>query len=206
MDRPANSGYVLVVEDDPYNGPFTQQLLQSAGFRADLAQSAEEGLALLERDTRNGPDVILLDVNLPGMNGFETAQKLKEHPEFQYIPVIIFTAHDSLERRIEGLSKGGDDFLKKPFEPDELLARVNAMLRIRGLYRNLRHERQVNRRLSLSLDRSERLSNLLGRSREMRKLSELILNISDSNSHVLIQENPEREKKSLPERSTKKAN
>ncbi len=187
MNESTNSGYVLVIEDDPYNGPFTQQLLESAGFRADLVQSAEAGMALLERESPNGPDVILLDVNLPGMSGFEMAPKLKEHPEFQYIPVIIFTVNDTLESRIEGLSKGGDDYLTKPYEPDDLIARVNAMLRIRGLYRSLRQARQVNRQLSRSLDRSEKLSNLLGRSPKMRDLSELILNISDTDSHVLIQ-------------------
>ncbi|MFH1116066.1 MAG: sigma-54 dependent transcriptional regulator [Pseudomonadota bacterium] len=187
MNESTISGYVLVIEDDPYNGPFTQQLLESAGFRADLVLSAEAGMDLLERESPNGPDVILLDVNLPGMSGFEMAPRLKEHPEFQYIPVIIFTVNDTLESRIEGLSRGGDDYLTKPYEPDDLIARVNAMLRIRGLYRSLRHERQVNRQLSRSLDRSERLSNLLGRSPEMRELSELILNISDTDSHVLIQ-------------------
>ncbi|MDQ7782236.1 MAG: sigma-54 dependent transcriptional regulator [Desulfomonilaceae bacterium] len=187
MNETTNSGYVLVIEDDPYNGPFTRQLLESAGFRADLVQTAEAGLALLEREILNGPDVILLDVNLPGISGFEMAPKLKEHPEFQYIPVIIFTVNDTLESRIEGLTRGGDDYLTKPYQPDELIARVNAMMRIRGIYRSLRHERQVNRQLSLSLDRSERLGNLLGRSSKMRDLADLILNVSGTDSHVLIQ-------------------
>ncbi len=187
MSESTNSGYVLVIEDDQYIGPYTQQLLESAGFRVDLVQSAEAGMELLEREIDNGPDVILLDVNLPGMSGFEMAPKLKEHPEFQYIPVIIFTVNDELESRIEGLRRGGDDYLTKLCKEQELIARVNAMLRIRGLYRSLRHERQMNRQLSRSLDRSERLSNLLGRSPKMRDLSELILNISETDSHVLIQ-------------------
>lgn len=187
MEDFSNSGHVLIIEDDPYNGPFTQQLLQSAGFRADLVVSAEEGLALLEGHDHDGPDMILLDVNLPRMDGFELASKLKAHSEYQYIPVIIFTVHDSLESKIEGLTRGGDDYLTKPYEPDELIARVNTMLRIRRLYESLRQERQENRRLTRSLDRAERLSNLLGRSPRMREIRDLILDISDTDSHVLIQ-------------------
>ncbi len=187
MEGHPHSGHVLVIEDDPYNGPFTQQLLQGAGFRADLAISAEDGLALMELARDGGPDVILLDVNLPGMDGLEMASKMKAHPEFQYIPIIIFTVHDTLEYKIEGLNRGGDDYLIKPYEPDELIARVNAMLRIRHLYRSLKHERLENRRLARSLDVGERLSNLLGRSSPMRKIAELIMDISDSDSHVLIQ-------------------
>jgi DNA-binding NtrC family response regulator len=181
------SGRVLIIEDDPYNGPFAQELLRGAGFRADLVTSAEEGLALLEKSGDDEPDVILLDVNLPGMDGTELVPKLKSHGQFQYIPVIIHTVHDSLEHRIEGLNKGGDDYLTKPCAPDELIARVNAMLRIRRLYRSLRHERQVNHRLSRTLDGTERLCNLLGRSRQMRHIAELILDISSTDSHVLIQ-------------------
>lgn len=177
----------MIIEDDQYNGPFTQQLLQGAGFRADLVISAEDGFGLLEQGPDGGPDVILLDVNLPGMDGLEMASKLKADPEFQYIPVIIFTVHDTLDYIIEGLNRGGDDYLTKPYDPDELIARVNAMLRIRHLYRSLKYERLENRRLTRTLDVGERLSNLLGRSSPMRRIAELIMDISDSDSHVLIQ-------------------
>lgn len=187
MNGLSHSGRILVIEDDPYNGPFAQQLLQAAGFNADLAVSAEDAWDLLEKDDGHNPDTILLDVNLPGMDGLAFAEKLKSHPEFQYIPVIIFTVHDSLEYKIEGLNRGGDDFLTKPYEPDELIARVNAMLRIRRLYSSLRHERQVNRRLTEALDKTEKLCNLLGRSPAMRGIADMILDISDSDSHVLIQ-------------------
>lgn len=187
MNGPYNSGYVLIIEDDPYNGPFTQELLRAAGFRADLTISAEEGLELLERSDEDSPDMILLDVNLPGMDGFELVSKLKAHQEFQYIPVIIFTANNSLDYKIEGLNRGGDDYLIKGYQPDELIARVNAMLRIRRLYRSLNHERQVNRKLTRTLDRNEKLASRLGRSPQMREICELILDISMSDSNVLIQ-------------------
>jgi DNA-binding NtrC family response regulator len=186
MDRAHHNGHVLVIEDDRFNGPYTQQLLQQEGFRAELVVSAEEGLAFLEQNDEC-PDMILLDVNLPGMDGLELVSKLKAHPEYQYIPVIIFTVHDSLEDKIEGLNRGGDDYLTKPYEADELIARVNAMLRIRGLYYSLSLERQVNRKLTRTLDRMEKLRDLLGRSPEMRKICELIVDISTTDSHVLIQ-------------------
>jgi len=187
VSEPTELGRVLIIEDDPYNGPFTQELLTGVGFRADLAVSAEAGLAVLENADHDGPDMILLDVNLPGMSGLEMVEKLKAHPEFQYIPVVMFTVHDSLESKIEGLNRGADDYLTKPYQPDELIARVNSMLRIRRLYGSLRHERLVNRRLSRTMDRGEKLSNLLGWSSQMRRICELILDVSDTDSHVLIQ-------------------
>ncbi|MEW6114169.1 MAG: sigma-54 dependent transcriptional regulator, partial [Thermodesulfobacteriota bacterium] len=187
MVSPSRPGRVLIIEDDPINGPFTQELLESAGFRADLAVSAEEGLTILEHDPDDKPDMILLDVNLPRKSGLELVGELKDDPELQYIPVTLFTVQDSLESKIEGLNRGADDYLTKPYEPDELIARVNAMMRIRRLYRSLRHERQENRRLSSTMDRSERLMNLLGRSRQMRLICDLIIDIAETDSHVLIQ-------------------
>jgi len=187
METDSSSGRILVIEDDPYNGPFTKKLLLAHGFRVDLATSAEDGMALLNAGQEGEPDTILLDVNLPGMDGLEMAAKLKAHHEFQYIPVIIFTVHDSLEDKIKGLESGGDDYLTKPYEPDELIARVRATLRTRKLLCSLRHERQVNRKLSRTLDRSERLVSRLGRSPEMRLICDLILDISSTDSHVLIQ-------------------
>ena len=187
MDGSRETGRILIVEDDPFNGPFAQELLRASGFEADLAVSAEEAFEILRKDEAGATDTILLDVNLPGMDGLEFAGVLKAHPDYQYIPVIIFTVHDSLESKIEGLNRGGDDYLTKPYEPDELIARVNAMLRIRRLYRSLREERQTNIRLTRTIDGSQRLSNLLGLSHEMRKIGELILDISGSDSNVLIQ-------------------
>ncbi|MFH0826201.1 MAG: sigma-54 dependent transcriptional regulator [Pseudomonadota bacterium] len=187
MAASSYSGRILVIEDDPYNGPFTQHLLKSVGFRAELKESAEDGLEAIGQASGEGPDVILLDVNLPGMSGLDLLERLKSHRDYQYIPVILFTVHDSLESKIDGLNRGADDYLTKPYEPDELIARVNAMLRIQRLYQSLRLERQANRRLNRTLDRGERLSDLLGRSQPMRRIRELIFDIADTDSNVLIE-------------------
>lgn len=187
MESRSNTGHVLIVEDDEINGPFAQQLLESEGFQVDLVVSAEAGLDLLHKRSNDGPDMILLDYNLPGMNGFELAAKLKKDPEFQYVPILLFSVDDSLESKKKGLDSGGDDYLTKPYESEELVARVNAMVRVRSLYQSLRNARKENRRLNLTLDRGERLSNLLGRSSQMRRICELILDISSSDSNVLIQ-------------------
>ncbi|MGC8603804.1 MAG: sigma-54-dependent transcriptional regulator, partial [Desulfomonilaceae bacterium] len=185
MNDQPKLGHVLVVEDDPFNGPFTTELLSGSGFHTNLVGSAEQAFEFLENSEESAPDIILLDVNLPGMDGLEMAAKLKAHNEFQYIPIIIFTVHDTLEFKIQGLNSGGDDYLTKPFDPDELIARVNAMMRIRRLYRSLKHERGENRKLTQTL--SQKLENLLGRSQKMRAICDLILDISDSDSNVLIQ-------------------
>ncbi|MGD9817614.1 MAG: sigma-54-dependent transcriptional regulator, partial [Desulfomonilaceae bacterium] len=187
MDVNQASAKILIVEDDPINGPFTRELLRSAGFKASLVTSAEQGYEILKGSEENHPDVILLDVNLPGMDGFELASILKNHPVFQYIPIIIFTIHDSLQHKIEGLNRGGDDYLTKPYEADELLARINAMLRIRKLYQSLSDERKKNRLLTQAIDSSDRLSGLLGRSSKMKPICDIIVDISASDSNVLIQ-------------------
>lgn len=187
MESTGTSARILIIEDDQFNGPFTRELLKSAGFEAELVTSAEDGFDLLKASEEHCPDVILLDVNLPGMDGFKLASILKSHSVFQYIPIIIFTVHDSLQHKIDGLNSGGDDYLTKPYDPDELLARINAMLRIRQLYASLREERKKNLKLSHALNSSDRLSDLLGRSSKMRPICDLILDISASDSNVLIQ-------------------
>ncbi len=185
MNNPTSSGHLLIVEDDEFNGPYTKKILEDRGFSADLVVSAEDGLHVLDHSAE--PDAILLDVNLPGIDGFEMAARLKAHPRFQYIPIIIFTSDLSFERKIEGLNVGGDDYVTKPYETDELIARVNAMLRIRRLYQSLREERERNHALSVTMYRSERLGNRLGRSLSMRRICNLIDRVSRSDSNVLIQ-------------------
>jgi len=117
---------VLLVDDDLDLLTVTGFALQQAGF---LVVTAHDGPAALEVFRREQPDVAVLDINMPRMNGFELAQKLREKSR---IPVLMLTARSEEEDVVKALSLGADDYLTKPFSPKILLARVKALLRRAG--------------------------------------------------------------------------
>lgn len=119
---------ILIVEDDAALRLSLQLLLRSRGFRVVAAKDGEEGLeaAFSER-----PDLVLLDLMMPKLNGFEVCREIRRRdPE---LPVLFLTAKTDLEDRVRGLSLGADDYVLKPFVPDELVARVHAALRRKRL-------------------------------------------------------------------------
>ncbi len=117
-------GTVLVVEDD---APIRRGLVDALRFAGYALLEAENGAQGLEMALRTQPDLILLDVAMPEMDGFEVLQRVREtHPG---LPVIMLTARGSEEDRVRGLRKGADDYVVKPFSTSELLARVEAVLR-----------------------------------------------------------------------------
>ncbi len=115
---------ILVVEDEFPMRLALEDCLAAEGFRVITASQGEEGLTLaLEQK----PDLVLLDVMMPVMNGFEVCQELRKHqPE---VPILILTAKGHVDDRVRGLDLGADDYLVKPFVPQELLARLRALLR-----------------------------------------------------------------------------
>ena len=119
---------LLVVEDDPTLRLGLQKTLRSAGYRVRCAATGPEGLAaaLAER-----PDLVLLDVMLPGKNGFEVCEELRAHDA--ELPILMVTAKGEEHDRVRGLRLGADDYVVKPFGVQELLARVDAALRRRRL-------------------------------------------------------------------------
>jgi DNA-binding response OmpR family regulator len=117
---------VLLVDDDLDLLTVTSFALQQAGF---LVVTAPDGPAALEVFRREQPDVAVLDINMPRMNGFELAQKLRERSR---VPVLMLTARSEEEDVVKALSLGADDYLTKPFSPKILLARVKALLRRAG--------------------------------------------------------------------------
>jgi DNA-binding response OmpR family regulator len=115
---------ILVVDDDPMGSRMLQFLLNEEGYTVDAVDGPRGALALVERQP---PDLLLLDVNMPHTNGFDLYRRLRD---LDYdIPVIFVTAKGELDDRLQGLRMGADDYICKPFQPAELLARVEAVLR-----------------------------------------------------------------------------
>ncbi len=116
----------LIVEDDADIGQLVARYLQKAGFVATVLTSGRDVMAQARREP---PDVLLLDVMLPGMNGLELCRALRADTATALVPIILLTARDGEEERIAGLETGADDYITKPFSPKEVVARVRALLR-----------------------------------------------------------------------------
>lgn len=115
---------ILIIEDDQSLLENTQTQFAKAGFGVDIAATAEEGLSLLEV---NEYDSIVLDINLPDGNGFEICEKVRKQENTT--PIIIMTARDAVSDKIKGLDLGADDYVLKPVDSQELIARVKALIR-----------------------------------------------------------------------------
>ena len=114
---------VLVVEDDEDIALALQRSLRMEGYEV---RTAADGEAALEEGRAFAPDLVILDLGLPKIDGIDVARSLRSDDD---VPILILTARDALESRVEGLDSGADDYLVKPFERQELLARMRALLR-----------------------------------------------------------------------------
>ena len=118
---------ILLIDDAPDTVRMIAEALAEAGYTVLVATDGATALKRLERIT---PDAVLLDACMPGMDGFETCRRLKQAPGMRTVPVIFMTGLAETERLVEGLSAGGIDYLVKPVVPDELVARLQAHLRV----------------------------------------------------------------------------
>jgi signal transduction histidine kinase len=132
------TGLILIVDDTPTNLDILSEALSDAGYDVAIATSGERALQQLQR---RSPDLILLDVMMPGIDGFETCQRLKANPITSDIPVIFMTALADETNKIKGFEYGAIDYITKPFQEREILARVSTHLQLRLLTQNL--EQQV---------------------------------------------------------------
>jgi adenylate cyclase len=156
---------ILVVDDTPHNVKLLTDLLGVKGYAVASAATGEEGLAKL---TTEKPDLVLLDVMMPGMSGYEVCQRIRANPETALLPVVLVTSLDPQQERVKGIEAGADDFLSKPINQPELFARVRSLLRVKALQdevarhtealkvSNLKLEQRVDEQLT-QLDRLSQL-------------------------------------------------
>jgi two-component system, cell cycle response regulator len=121
---------ILVVDDNPDNVDIIDARLSSRGYAIETASNGQEAL---DKVRANPPDLILLDVMMPLIDGFEVSRRIKNDRELPFIPIILVTARTESEDKVEGLDAGADDYLGKPIDFPELEARVRSMLRIKKL-------------------------------------------------------------------------
>lgn len=133
-DNDRSLANVLVVDDTPANLEVITETLSSAGYQVMVAISGDRALKRLESYT---PDLILLDVQMPGIDGFETCRQIKENPNLAHIPIIFITALSDTESIIKGFSLGAVDYINKPFREPELIARVNTHIKLQQLTKGL---------------------------------------------------------------------
>ncbi len=139
---------ILIIDDEPANLAVVVSYLVEHGFQVKVAQNGETGLALAQQAP---PDLILLDVMLPGINGFETCHRLKADERTQEIPVIFMTIITKIEDKVRGFEAGGVDYITKPFQHKEVLARVTTQLRLRQLTRTLQAQNEQLQRAQKAL-------------------------------------------------------
>jgi len=146
---------LLLVDDNPMNIKTLATTLEKQDYELLIATSGERGIKIAEKTT---PDLILLDINMPGLNGFEVCIKLKEIEATKDIPVIFLTALAEVESKIQAFEVGGVDYITKPFQQEEVLARVETHLKINRLTKTLTHK---NDELQEALDKVKTLSGLI---------------------------------------------
>lgn len=118
---------ILIVEDEIHLAEALRQIMLEQKYRADIVYDGEDGF---EYAMSNAYDAIILDIMLPGQNGFEVVRKLRA--EKNNVPILLLTAKDEVSDKVKGLDCGADDYMTKPFSPEELLARIRAMMRRQG--------------------------------------------------------------------------
>ncbi len=142
-------GSLLIVEDDPMIGSLLVTQLEREGHDVALATAGEEAMKMFESWQ---PDVVLSDVQLPGMSGFDVCRHIKSSESTRLIPVVLMTGHDARQHRLEGIVAGADDFLAKPYDVQELKARVQSLLRLKRYTDDLESAESVILSLAMTVE------------------------------------------------------
>ncbi|HXG50353.1 MAG TPA: response regulator [candidate division Zixibacteria bacterium] len=152
------AGKILIVDDEPFNLDLLEQELAEQGY---AIERAADGIEALEKIPRFLPDLILLDYMMPRMNGIEVLKRLRADDTFKGIPVVLLTAKATQEDKVRGLDAGAEDYVVKPFDSVELLARVRAMLRLKQMHDALQEwNRTLTDRVARQVEELQRMNRL----------------------------------------------
>ncbi len=181
---------ILIVDDNPTNLGVIADYLED--YECDVI-TARDGKEALERAEYVHPDIILLDVMMPGIDGFETCRRLKANKITQDIPIIFMTALASVEDKVKGFETGAVDYVTKPLHQEEILARVTTHLRIQGLTRRLQKSNKELANLNLTKDKffSIVAHDLRGPFTPLLGMSELLLRVSEQTPYQEVKETGE---------------
>ncbi len=127
---------VLIVDDERANLELTEALVTQEGYQVILAMDGEKALQIVQESR---PDIIMMDVVMPRMNGIEACRKIKTNPMSYAIPIIIVTALNATKEKIKAIQAGADDFISKPFDRQELSVRLKSLLRLKTIHDRLEH-------------------------------------------------------------------
>ncbi|MCX5970985.1 MAG: response regulator [Coprothermobacterota bacterium] len=178
MEQQMDSGRILVVDDSQANLRVLDSVLRAAGYQVYPADSGELALAAIQA---HPAELILLDIRMPGMDGFQVCRRLKEQENTCAIPVIFLSAATEVEERVEGLRLGAVDFISKPFRPEELLARVSTHLQLSRSQARLERQaaelQSLNTNLQAEIDDRKRAETALRHSE--RRYRELVENLAE---------------------------
>jgi signal transduction histidine kinase/DNA-binding response OmpR family regulator len=186
---------ILVVDDDPEIIDLIQEILELMESEVVVCTTGEQALEFLHTDIREGNilDVVLLDVMMPGEDGFHILDQMKSDQKLSQIPVIMITGLNSVIAKTRGLQMGAEDYITKPFDPQELLARVAVVMRIRRTENMLRQRNQelaalddINRTISSSLDLDEVLTSALSGLSQLVKADALAVVLNDEESDAWV--------------------
>ena len=155
---------VLVVDDLPQNARLLDAVLAPRGYRVVTAESGADALRLLDEQQ---PDLVLLDIFMPGMDGYEVCRRIRQQPATAFLPVVMITASGDQEKR-RAIEAGADDFVTKPFDQAELLARITSLVRIKRYHDTIERQtqelsawnRELERRVGAQVEELERLGRL----------------------------------------------
>jgi signal transduction histidine kinase/CheY-like chemotaxis protein len=185
---------ILIVDDDPEMIHLVKEVLELMPSDVLVEKNGEDALALLYREIeKDTVDAVLLDIMMPGEDGFRILDRMKSAPQLQQIPVILITGLNSIEAKTRGLQMGADDYIIKPFDPQELLARLDVVLRIRRTEKMLRQRNrelaaldEINRAISSSLDLDEVLISALDGLNSLIRADALAIVLDDENTDSMI--------------------